>query len=672
MDVDIATRGSARAAHAAKWLRARPWLCAGLAGLGLVAIFLLTFEWNWLRHPLERYISNKTQREFRVGHLDIDFGLVPTIKLKDVYFANAHWSKNTEPTATIGTLEFSVSLRDVWETKKIYIPRATLSDANLQLERAADLKKNWVLREPERSAEPSRVRIGSISMGTGSLRYVNHANPFTVDIVASPARIVTAAASSARLTTHLAFNGVFRNTPFRGDAMTGEVISLRDTRIAFPIKGSLSSTTNKLEAEGSLTDVADLLAADLNVRVAGRSLHTLHATLNLPLPESPPYEFRGHVRKTARGYAVDELAGLVGASDVRGKGDYNTEGARPRLTAMLESKTLNVADLLGKKTTSNAHKATPLASQGTRLGDLDAEIHLAAAKVQLSREVLVEDMKLRLSLKEAVAKLAPLDMAFAGGRIVSEVVVDARNEGMVGSSVSADFRRLQLAKLLSAKLFTGKAGQAKPVGAVGAQVRLKGTGTSLSDLAASTNGTIAVAMEGGRISNAMDAAVGMNGGKLLSSMVGGDRGVNVNCAALHIDVKNGVGQSRLLVVDTEQTRLDGVGGFNLKDERFAFTLEPKPKKPGILSMRTPVYLHGTFSEPHMSFEKSHMAMRAGSAVALALINPIAALLPLVEKGSDAVTDCEKLLTSVAGARQQTAAHGSAPRNKTSDDAPRGQ
>ena len=53
---------------------------------------MLLFNWNWLRKPLQNYISKKTQREFTISHIDVDLGFTPTIKLKDVYFANADWA----------------------------------------------------------------------------------------------------------------------------------------------------------------------------------------------------------------------------------------------------------------------------------------------------------------------------------------------------------------------------------------------------------------------------------------------------------------------------------------------------------------------------------------------------------------------------------------------------
>ena len=86
---------------------------------------------------------------------------------------------------------------------------------------------------------------------------------------------------------------------------------------------------------------------------------------------------------------------------------------------------------------------------------------------------------------------------------------------------------------------------------------------------------------------------------------------------------------------------------------------PKPKNPGILSLRTPVHLYGSFRNPNFELDKGQLMLRAGGAVALALLNPLAALIPLIETGPGTNTDCARLLAPVQGATQQAKAGGSA-------------
>ena len=110
---------TARASH-------RGWWVAGGIAAALVAL-VMAFDWNWLRGPLNRYVTDKTHRKFESSDLHVQLGITPTIRMRDVVFANADWGQGG-PMARIGVLEFSVSLRDLFDGK-VLVPRVALSDA---------------------------------------------------------------------------------------------------------------------------------------------------------------------------------------------------------------------------------------------------------------------------------------------------------------------------------------------------------------------------------------------------------------------------------------------------------------------------------------------------------------------------------------------------------------
>lgn len=723
--------------------RLRRWQSILLGIVVALIVFLLLFNWNWLRKPLQNYISDKTQREFTISNLDVDLGFTPTIRLKDVYFANADWAKSGDPMAKIGSLEFSVSLRDLWD-HKILVPRVAMSQADLVFEKNSAKQKNWVLQEPSETATSSTFRISSISVDQGRLRYIDHAEPFDVDIQASTfeptatAKVTKADAKPANTsyTTRYAFKGKYHEAGFSGDALTGDVLSFQESDILFPIKGKLNAGTTRLSVEGTVADVVDISAIDAKLEISGETLASLYPFLLLPLPASPPYDFRGRLVQKGNRYAIDDLVGKIGSTDVNGSGAYVRKEPKPLLTAKLNSKLLDIADLgpvigvetkdtakAGGAATGSATKAklTPAEAtsstasgsatvaggkvavaspetvkptqadtntreqaqakerqtggdkilpagtiapkgdgilpkgkfEGNRLKAIDAEVDYTAARLKAPTALPVESMKFSFRLHDAVAKLTPLEFGFAGGRIISDVTIDARQEKALRSTFNVDFRGIQVAKL-----FPAMPDIAKGVGDIGAQIRLKGTGNSIADAAANADGSITAAIANGRISNLLDAIAGLNGGKALALFVGGDKDIAVNCGGMAFAVNDGIGRSQLFVVDTEQTRIDGTGTFSLKEEEFAFTVAPKPKKPGILSLRTPVYLQGSFRHPKFGLDKERLALRAGSAVVLALVNPLTALLPLIETGPGKDTDCFKLLAPVQGAQAQAETTGS--------------
>jgi AsmA family protein len=708
-------------------MRFKRWQAVLLGIVAAIAVLFMVFDWDWFRKPLQNYITEKTGREFRMSHLDVALGFPPTIKMRDVYFANADWSKVGDPMARIASLEFTVSLRDLFE-RKILVPRAALSGADLLLERSADERKNWVLKAPEDSRQTGTFRISSISVDKGRLRFQDHGEPFEVDVNASTfeptatAKVTQAdaKASNTSYTTRYDFKGKYKGAAFTGDALTGDVLSFQESDIPFPIKGNLRASTTRVSVEGTVADLVNISAIDVKLQIAGDTLASLYPFLLLPLPASPAYDFQGRLQQKGNRYAIEDLRGKIGSTDIAGSGAYVKQQPRPLLTAKLNSRLLNIADLgpiIGVETRSGkgaagASSATPATArktspprqqdtatraaaqarerqtngekilptgasaakgdgvlprgrfEGGRLKAIDAQIDYTAARLKAPSALPVENMKFSFKLNNAVATLQPLEFGFAGGRIVSDITIDARQEKTLRSIFNVDLRGIQVAKL-----FPDKPSVAKGAGQFGGQVRLSGSGNSIADVAASANGTVGAAISNGRVSNLMDAIAGLNGGKIISLFVGGDKDIAIHCGGAAFAVKDGIGTSQLFAVDTEQTRIDGTGTVNFKNETLNLTVEPKPKKPGILSLRTPVYVTGTFRHPQASLDKTQIALRAGGAVALALINPLAALLPLIETGPGKDTNCGKVLAPVRGSEQQAVTRGNALPKRAPSQAP---
>jgi uncharacterized protein involved in outer membrane biogenesis len=633
--------------------------------------FILIFDWSWLRGPLQSYVSKKTQRTFTISDLDVKLGLRPTIILENLVFGNADWGR-PEPMATAKKLEFSVSLRDLFEGR-ILLPRVALTDARIVMEQLKDERKNWILSDPS-DTSPSRFRIGAMSVNIGHLEYFDYGIPFAITVDASTfdpevlKKVIDAEAKpeNARYSARFKFVGKYRDATFSGNALTGEVVSFQETGVPFPLKGNLIAGTTELDVEGTVTDAANLSGIDVGLHIAGQTMANLYPFLLLPLPASPPYDLRGHLILKGNEYTLENLDGKIGSSDVQGRAAYVKREPRPLLTAELHSKLINMSDLgplvgvktkesLGKpKATQsatgtkaeaataerqqNGERILPAGSfEGSRLQVIDAEVTLEAKKLKAPTNVPFENMRAALKLHDAVLKLDPLEFGFAGGQIISHITLDAR-QPIIKASIQTNMRHLQLNHLVPENPKVAKA-----VGNVGGQIDLRGAGNSIADMAAKSDGKLSAVLTGGHISNLLDALSGLNGGKALQVLVRGDQDIAVRCGGVAFDVKAGKGTASVFVVDTEQTQITGVGGFDFEKESLDMKIEPKPKKPGILSLRTPIRVSGSFRNPEMALEKGPLALRGGAALVLGLINPLAALIPLIETGPGVDTDCKNVL-----------------------------
>lgn len=659
--------------------RRHPWWTAALGVLACLMVLLALFDWNWLRPPLERYISQKTQRTFRIDDLHVSLGLTPTIRMRNLYFGNASWSKEG-PIARAEALEFSISLRDL--PGKILIPRVALTKPDLILEKLKDERKNWILSDPS-DTSPSKLRISTLSVDQGHLRYIEHGEPFELQVngstfdPASRAKVKDAdtAPANNRYTTQYTFAGKYHGAAFSGSALTGEVLSFQESGVPFPLNGDLQAGTTRVRVEGTIADAAKISGIDMQLRIEGQTLANLYPFLLLPLPASPPYKLQGRLVLQGNRYAMDDLTGQIGSTDVYGRGAYVDREPRPLLTADLHSKLLKLTDLGpligvqtkesgGKPATSQAQSSTRPAAKakaqavdpdhilpagsfdGSRLQKIDADVDFEAARLEVPNALPLESLKASLRLHDAVLKLAPLNFGFAGGTIASNIELDAR-QPTIATKVQIDLQRVKIAQLLPKQETI-----ARGAGLVGGALQLKGAGNSIADAAAKANGSIKLAIAEGQISNLVDALSSLNGGKIIELLVVGDKTINVNCGGVAFDVANGQGRSTLMVIDTQDTEIVGTGSFDLARERFDIRVEPKPKKMGILSLRTPVRAYGTFKQPDFQIEKGPLLLRAGGAVALAAAAPLAALLPLVETGPGTATNCGAVRREAAGALKQ--------------------
>ncbi|RZL95845.1 MAG: AsmA family protein [Variovorax sp.] len=156
------------APHTQGLLRRHP-VCFTVATLVVVLItFLLLFDWNWVRPAIERYVSKKTEREFRMSDLHVKLGLAPTIRMRDVYFGNAAWSKSEPTMAKAEAVEFSVSLRD---RKKSSFPGSHSPGRNWSSSAWRTTARTGFFRNPPtpRRASCASARCRSIRAGCATL-----------------------------------------------------------------------------------------------------------------------------------------------------------------------------------------------------------------------------------------------------------------------------------------------------------------------------------------------------------------------------------------------------------------------------------------------------------------------------------------------------------------------
>jgi uncharacterized protein involved in outer membrane biogenesis len=242
-----------------------------------------------------------------------------------------------------------------------------------------------------------------------------------------------------------------------------------------------------------------------------------------------------------------------------------------------------------------------------RLKAVDARINMNAKKLKADAVSMVESLGLSADLSDGVLELKPIDVGFAGGHLNGSLSFNGRRAPHAARA-TIELRDIRLERLMPTL-----AASARSIAPVSGEIALRGHGKSIAAILGNATGSATARIDGGRISNIADAKLGLNVGKILSLLVRGDRDIGVHCGALAFDLRNGSGKSQV-VLDTEQTRTEGVGSLELRGERWDLVLTPQPKNPGLFTRRASIRTQGTFRTAEISIQERIAIGRASGAV----------------------------------------------------------
>lgn len=621
------------------------------AGLVALLVLLCTFlTWNWARGPVERMVSSATGREFRIdGNLDIDF-LPIEINAEKVYFGNADWS---EQPAMLKLQRVDMRVR-FWPlfAGRFTLPRVSVEQPWLRLERSNDGRANWVLGEPCQSGTcPQRLRILQIHARGGRLEVREPTLQTALDI---DFESTTPENRDALAPLVLEGRGTYRGAPFEVAGRIDSPLELRGKSQPYQLDLTAQAGQTRARASGTLTDPLQTENIALQFEMSGPDLAQLYEFVGLVLPETPPYSLKGRLARHGNRISYEDFAGTVGDSDLSGTATVDIGGKRPRLTAALHSDVLDFDDLAGfiggkpasgkGETASAAQKQAGAAKRASgkllpskpieldKLRVMDADVTLDAKRVE-SPKLPVESLNAHLVLEDGLLVLQPFELGAAGGRLTGVVSFDAR-QAPADVDINLQVQNLQLPRLMPrAKLLQDS------LGSISGAVNLAGKGDSAATILATSSGELGVIMGQGRMSNLLLEIAGLDVAEALGFLIGKDQQVTLRCAYADFAVTDGIAVARSVAFDTTDTALLIRGDFSFREETLDLTLVPRPKDMSPISIRTPLKIGGTFADPAIAPKGGPLLLRGAAVAALAAIAPPLALLGLVETGPGKDTHC---------------------------------
>lgn len=640
------------------------WSAISFSALLLICVlFLLMFDWNRAKPWLNEKVSEATGRRFAInGDLILtwqraepatgtwrDWVPAPRLSAHDVTLGNPEWGKADSNMAEIGHITFSVNPLPLLN-KTIVIPSLQLDDPNVALQRVSKDKNNWTFKQTEPSAWTLDLQRLYFYRGEITLKD-------EVEHIDAKANIDTLEPTSVNdFVMGWKISGSYNGARITGDGKAGALLALKNVDKPFPLEAKLNVGKTVIRVNGTITKPQELAAIDMRLYLAGASMADLYPLTGITLPKTPEFSTEGHLigvtDKRGGKWTYEKFKGKVGDSDIAGSLVYEAKQPRPLLSGTVVSNLLQLSDLgpvigadsneskkeRGVAANQPANKVLPVEKFTTeRWGSIDADVKITGHKIVHSASLPIENLDTHLKLEDSVITLSPLKFGVAGGNLIGDIKLDGRNN-VIKAQAKISARHLKLKQLFP----TFQPMQAS-FGEVNGDTSLSGTGNSIASLLATSNGEIKSLINEGTISKLLLEQIGLNIGNIVISKLFGDKQVQLNCMATDLSVTNGLVQTRTFIVDTSDAVMYVTGTVDLAKEQLNLTIKPETKGLRIVSLRAPLYVTGEFANPKVGVDTGVLALKAGSAVALAVVAPVTALLPLINVGTAEENKCTSLL-----------------------------
>ncbi|GDX06926.1 AsmA family protein [Buttiauxella sp. A111] len=673
-------------------------IVGGLLLLVVVAIIVIaTFDWNRLKPTINQKVSTELNRPFAIRG---DLGVVwernkeetgwrswvpwPHVHAEDIMLGNppdipevtmVHLPRVDATLAPLALL-----------TKTVYIPWIKLVQPDVRIIRLTEKNNNWTFnfasdkpKDPNQPPSSWSFRMDNILFDKGRIAINDKLTKAEMEILVDPLGKPLPfsevegnkpkgkdAAKAGDYVFGLKVRGRYNGEPIEGSGKIGGMLALRsEGETAFPVQADVHSGNSRVAFIGTINDPMKMGGVDLQLKFSGDSLGNLYDLTGVLLPDSPPFETDGHLLAkidTEKGsvFRYQNFNGRIGESDIYGSLTYSQGKPRPKLEGELESKQLRLADLgpligvdsgkgaqqskraeqaKGEKTVQPSGKVLPYDRFETDKWDvMDADVRFKGGRIEHSGTLPLSNLTTHVILKNADLRLQPLKFGMAGGSISANIHLEGEKKPMQGTA-DIQARRLQLKQLMP-KVESMQ----KTLGELNGDADLRGRGNSIAELLGSSDGNLKLLMHDGLISRNLMEIVGLNVGNYLVGQIFGDDEVRINCAAANLDLRDGVASPRIFAFDTENSLINVTGTTNFASERLDLTINPESKGVRVLTLRSPLYVRGTFKNPDAGVKPGPLIARGAVAAALAtLVTPAAALLALISPSEGGQNQCQNIL-----------------------------
>ena len=453
--------------------------------------------------------------------------------------------------------------------------------------------------------------------------------------------------------------GKYNGQALHGVGKVGGMVTLKNSMRPFPVQADVHVGRTRGQIVGAITDPLTFGGLDLDLTLSGASMADLYPLIGVTLPDTPPYRTAGHLmarlqRTAGPLFEYRRFTGAVGKSDIGGSLVFAMGEPRAKLIGTLHSKQLRLEDLgplvgvqsggaakpADQMRTQPLAKALPVNEFRTdRWSDMDADVKLAAKRIVHGSKLPLSDLDVHVILSAGRLRLDHLNFGVAGGKLSALIDLNGAATPMEGRAT------LRARGLELKELFADAPAMQKSLGQMSGDAALVGRGNSVATLLASADGEVKALITDGVISRSLMEIAGLNVANYVVTKLFGDDEVKINCGAADVEIKNGLLRTNVFVFDTDNAlvKIDGTASF--KDEVLDLDITPRSKGIRLFSLRSPLYVRGTFKKPDAGVKMLPLAARGAAMVTLgALLTPVAGVLALIAPSAgENDTHCAALL-----------------------------
>ncbi|MCO5100644.1 MAG: AsmA family protein [Burkholderiaceae bacterium] len=698
-----------------------------LAALGVLAAVLVVavavcewLGWPFLRGPIEDVIEKQVGRDVSFGD-DFRLSLIGGLWLASDLFTIGPPSDRPAGSPSDFVRANDVELRLPYSTligplrgstQPLRVTSLSVAQLSANLWRAESGEANWIFGSGEERGKPVVFpQFDRLVVREGRIR-VDDA-PSSVHAVidlSTEEGAQEGAQEGEKGGLKASARGTYAGQPLRAQLRSSGLLPLAQSTAEKPLPITLRVQARgaSLEFEGEAADILHLESLRGKFALSGPTLAVVGETIGLTLPDTPAFDLKGNVRRSGQVWEADVASFSVGDSELSGEFTYDPQKEIPLLSGALRGPRLVLADLAptvgaspargrnddGKGKRKNNRRAE---ADGTAVPKADASAHSgnvlpergfdipslkamnASVEVDLKRLDLPGDalrsiapLRAQLTLDDGVLKLERLSATTADGQLRGTLSLDANRQPPLWSA-DLGWSGVDLAKWITPRNADTKEARPQPyvTGTLSGNAKFAGSGRSTASILGSLDGQVFTWVRDGTLSHLLVEALGLDIAQGVGLLAVGDDPLPLHCAVAQLQAKDGVVETQLVLLDTPDSTVLVDGSVSLAKERLDLTVRARPKDFSPFTVRAPVHITGSFAQPKIVPDAKTLGAKAAAAALLAAINPLAALIPLMDPADPATRRCADVLASGGKGgekpRARAPARGAAPVRKPASE-----